>query len=251
MHYTNKHSLRGLLFALLVITLIPWSSQSQGLPPENAPKKASSETSNRYRMALGLHGGLVGVGVDLGYQLNPMLGFRAKYSVVPITQILEYSGYDMPRKMEFSGANLLVDISAKLDHGDFLVDFHPFKNAFRISAGLGLFAKNNIKINAAFLDSTQFGEITFTPDDIGSIGLNWVLNTANPYLGIGFGRPTPKHRIGLGLDLGAFYIGPPKPDILATGMVNRTSEQTPKLQENLKEYQWLPVMSLRFAVALF
>lgn len=61
----------------------------------------------------------------------------------------------------------------------------------------------------------------------------------------------PKNRIGLGLDLGAYYIGPPKPEILATGMVKRTSEQSATLQENLKGYQWLPVLSFRLAVALF
>jgi hypothetical protein len=251
MSYIFNPSLRGLLLTLLVVSFNPWPSHSQGISSKSTPKKSSKEISNRYRMGMGLHGGLVGVGADLGYQFNPMLGVRAKYSVVPIKEILVATGYEMPRKMQFSGANLMVDITAKIDHADLLIDFHPFKNAFRLSAGIGLFAENHIKVNAAFLDSTQFGEITFTPSDIGSIGLNWVLKTANPYLGVGFGRPAPKHRIGLGLDLGAFYIGPPKPEILATGMVNRTSGQSPKLQENLKDYQWLPVMSLRFAVALF
>ncbi|NBV04297.1 MAG: hypothetical protein EBS08_01320 [Cytophagia bacterium] len=74
---------------------------------------------------------------------------------------------------------------------------------------------------------------------------------ANPYVGLGFGRAAPKHRLGLGLDLGAYYIGPPKPEILATGMVKRTSEQSATLQENLKDFQWLPVFSFRLAVALF
>ncbi|MFM7032624.1 MAG: hypothetical protein ACKOX4_08905, partial [Bacteroidota bacterium] len=151
----------------------------------------------------------------------------------------------------FSGANLLVDVTAKLDHADLIVDFHPFRNAFRLSAGLGIFSGNQIKVTANFLDTTKFGEITFTPDDIGSLGLNWVLNTANPYVGLGFGRAAPKNRIGCGLDLGAYYIGPPKPEILATGMVKRTSEQSATLQENLKGYKWLPVLSFRLAVALF
>ncbi|MFM7913148.1 MAG: hypothetical protein ACKO9W_13290, partial [Bacteroidota bacterium] len=128
---------------------------------------------------------------------------------------------------------------------DLIVDFHPFRNAFRLSAGLGIFSGNQIKVTANFLDTTKFGEITFTPDDIGSLGLNWVLNTANPYVGLGFGRAAPKNRIGCGLDLGAYYIGPPKPEILATGMVKRTSEQSASLQENLKGYKWLPVLSFR------
>lgn len=234
-----------------VIVLLPLLGQSQGVSTTNTPQKSSKDVSNLHRLGLGLHGGLIGVGADLGYQFNPMLGIRAKYSIVPISMILETAGYEMPKKMEFSGANLLVDIAANLDHSDLMVDFHPFRNAFRLSAGVGIFARNQIKVNAAFLDSTQFGEITFTPNDIGSIGLNWVLNTANPYLGLGFGRPAPKRRVGLGVDLGAFYIGRPKPEIVATGMVKRTSEQSTLLQENLKDYQWLPVMSLRLAVALF
>ncbi len=247
----NQPILGALFITLFLVALHPLIGQAQGISTTNTPQKSPKEGSNLHRLGLGLHGGLIGVGADLGYQFNSMLGIRAKYSVVPISMVLESAGYGMPQKMEFSGANLLVDVSAKLDHADLMIDFHPFRNAFRLSAGLGIFAGNQIKINAAFMDSTQFGEITFTPNDIGSIGLNWVLNTANPYLGFGFGRPAPKRRIGLGMDLGAFYMGPPKPEILATGMVKRTSEQSTLLQENLKDYQWLPVMSLRLAVALF
>jgi len=246
-------SCRVLLIGFVTLALRPMQGRSQELSAGavSEPMKESSALSSTHKLGIGLHGGLIGVGADLGYQINPMLGVRAKYSVVPIDGVLGASGYEMPKELNFSGANLLVDVTAKLDHADLIVDFHPFRNAFRLSAGLGIFSGNQIKVTANFLDSTKFGEITFTPDDIGSLGLNWVLNTANPYLGLGFGRAAPAKRIGLGIDMGAYYIGPPKPEILATGMVKRTSEQSSTLQENLKSFQWLPVLSFRVAVALF
>ncbi|MFM8514482.1 MAG: hypothetical protein ACKOBI_12230 [Bacteroidota bacterium] len=253
----NKSPLRTLMtlwIGLTLLVLSPIQGQSQEVSAgsnSNSKDKASGTTSTR-RLGIGLHGGLIGVGADLGYQINPMLGVRAKYSALPVDAILGAVGYKMPKELNFKGTNLWVDVvTAKLDHADLIVDFHPFLNAFRLSAGLGIFSGNQIKVTANFLDSTKFGEITFTPDDIGSLGLNWVLNTVNPYVGFGFGRAAPKNRLGLGLDLGAYYIGPPKPEILATGMVKRTSEQSATLQENLKDFQWLPVLSFRLAVALF
>jgi hypothetical protein len=226
---------------------------SQELSAVTAPKdmEKSSALTSTHKLSIGLHGGLIGVGADLGYQINPILGVRAKYSAVPISGILNASGNEMPKELNLSGANLLVDVTAKLDHIDLIADFHPFKNAFRVSAGLGIFSGNQIKVTAALLDTSQFGEITFYPEDIGSLGLDWVLNTANPYIGLGFGRAAPRKRIGLGLDLGTYYTGPPKPEILATGMVTKTSEQSATLQENLKTFRWLPVLSFRLAVALF
>lgn len=252
----NKSPLRTLMtlwigLTLLVLSPIQGQSQEVSAGSNSNSKDKASGTTSTHLLGIGLHGGLIGVGADLGYQINPMLGVRAKYSALPVDAILGAGGYEMPQELNFSGANLLVDVTAKLDHADLIVDFHPFRNAFRLSAGLGIFSGNQIKVTANFLDSTKFGEITFTPDDIGSLGLNWVLNTVNPYVGLGFGRAAPKNRIGCGLDLGAYYIGPPKPEILATGMVKRTSEQSATLQENLKGFQWLPVLSFRLAVALF
>jgi hypothetical protein len=242
-----------LWIGLIVLAVYPSQSRGQEATTTipSVDSKISSNSKSPKKLGLGFHGGLIGVGADLGYQINPMLGVRAKYSTLPVDALLDAVDMDMPQELDFSGANLLVDFTAKLDHADLIVDFHPFRNAFRLSAGLGIFSGNQIKVTANFLDSTKFGEITFTPNDIGSLGLNWVLNTANPYVGLGFGRAAPKHRIGLGLDLGAYYIGPPKPEIIATGMVKRTSEQSATLQENLKGYQWLPVLSFRLAVALF
>ncbi|MFM7913504.1 MAG: hypothetical protein ACKO9W_15095, partial [Bacteroidota bacterium] len=124
----------------------------------NSKDKASGTTST-HLLGIGLHGGLIGVGADLGYQINPKLGVRAKYSALPIDAILGAVGYKMPKELNFSGANLLVDVTAKLDHADLIVDFHPFRNAFRLSAGLGIFSGNQIKVTANFLDSTKFGEI--------------------------------------------------------------------------------------------
>ena len=242
-----------LWIGLTLLVLSPIQGQSQEVSAgsnSNTKDKAFGSTST-HLLGIGLHGGLIGVGADLGYQINPMLGVRAKYSALHVDAILEAVGYEMPKELNFSGANLLVDVTAKLDHADLIVDFHPFRNAFRLSAGLGIFSGNQIKVTATILDSIEFGQIKFTSDDIGSLGLNWVLNTVNPYVGLGFGRAAPKNRIGCGLDLGAYYIGPPKPEILATGMVKRTSEQSATLQENLKGFQWLPVLSFRLAVALF
>jgi len=253
MHKFHFRQVVTLWIGLVVLAISPSRSKGQDASTIS-PSVGSASLSNPKspnKLGLGLHGGLIGVGADLGYQINPMFGVRAKYSVLPVDALLGAGGLEMPQELDFSGANLLVDVTAKLDHADLIVDFHPFRNAFRLSAGLGIFSGNQIKVTANFLDSTKFGEITFTPEDIGSLGLNWVLNTANPYVGLGFGRAAPKHRLGLGLDLGAYYIGPPKPEILATGMVKRTTEQSATLQENLKDFQWLPVFSFRLAVALF
>ncbi|MFM8686236.1 MAG: hypothetical protein ACKODJ_06785 [Bacteroidota bacterium] len=140
----NKSPLRTLMtlwigLTLLVLSPIQGQSQEVSAGSNSNSKDIASGTTSTHMLGLGLHGGLIGVGADLGYQINPKLGVRAKYSALPVDAILGAVGYEMPKKLNFSGANLMVDVTAKLDHADLIVDFHPFRNAFRLSTGLGIF----------------------------------------------------------------------------------------------------------------
>ena len=115
--------------------------------------------------------------------------------------------------------------------GGFTYNWHPYLNTV-------IQAENTL----------TFGGLQLTPENIGivNLGLRW--KTIMPYLGFGFGRPSPKRRVSAGFELGVFYMGKPRIDLAYTGFLETTTidEQVPKVERNMSGYRYLP--SLNFSL---
>jgi hypothetical protein len=71
-----------------------------------------------------------------------------------------------------------------------------------------------------------------------------------PYIGIGLGRATPLHRIGLSADIGTYYRGTPAVDIEGTYLLSNNSLNEAALNDQLKSQVFYPNVSVRLAIRL-
>lgn len=221
------------------------ASSTDATPTDATPMSDS-------RQSIALNFGLQGIGLDYGYKLNDKFSLRGGFMTLPIS----ITDFDY----EFDGTQTAVNANVNFTHISVKADYYPFKNSsFKLIAGFGYFLNNKADATIILTENIYFGEdgdgdgngdFVFTPDDIGriDIGLDWT--DFNPYFGIGFGRTVPNKSVGFGIDLGMFYMGSPDVSVIATGMLEDTSEEEAELEENLSEYAWLPQLNFRLSFRL-
>lgn len=98
----------------------------------------------------------------------------------------------------------------------------------------------------------MFGEILLTPEQVGEMDIELAYGGMAPFLGIGFGRSIPNKRIGLGLEVGSYYIGSPWVNMNASELLepSASAEQEKSLEESFRTLSWLPAVKFRLAVRL-
>ena len=177
-----------------------------------------------------------------------------------------------------SAINSDVKAKATLDffNGKILADYYPWpKRAFHVTAGVYIGKSNLVKVKGNMVDGAKVKNIltivkntggvdyfstpflqgsgyTVTVKDImddvqGSVKINSV----KPYVGIGFGRTTPNRRIGLNVDIGAFYQGTPKITSNNANIQKLIDDKLSGVSDVLKSFPVYPIVSLKLNVKLF
>ena len=186
--------------------------------------------------SLGVRAGTLGLGLEFSYPISQRIGVR-----------LNADSYNYSRTFNQDGID--YDGKAKLKTGSLLLDWYPFANNFRISAGpmyngnkLGLSTPmTTLTINNNTYQAALDGEVVFK---------KYV-----PYAGIGYGRP-----IGTGLsltfDLGVVFQGTPTatlngtcspaPACTATFQSDLKAQEA-SLNDSIKDFRYYPVITLGLA----
>lgn len=136
---------------------------------------------------------------------------------------------------------LVLNADIKMGSIGAIVDFHPFANAFKISAGYSVIM-TELQGTALVKDSVQQGDIMISPQEVGQINIGLTMKPS-AYIGLGFGRAVPRKRLGFTFEVGAYYIKQPTLSFKVTGMLEPTSSQESVLQGNLSGLSWLPVVN--------
>ena len=112
---------------------------------------------------------------------------------------------------------------------------------------------DNREITAAGKPITEYdldGKI-FQPERLGSLSATFKYDQAvSPYLGIGFGDMTRGSRVGFLFDMGMIYVGEPTFEMVGTGMIAHTADWATTMEEGLKTFTWMPVISLGLSIRL-
>jgi hypothetical protein len=151
-----------------------------------------------------------------------------------------------------SFTNKDIDYSGKLKLGavPIALDVYPFKNFFRIGAG--------VFVNLNQVDGTaqpQQGQITinghsYTAAQVGQLNGSVKFKREAPYFGLGIGNPTKQGKHwGFYLDLGALYHGQPEVALSATNailpqLVSDVISQQQKVMDQAKKYTFFPILQL-------
>jgi len=236
-----KKTLLTLSIALLSMQL--WAqapTASPGKVTSTSPIKAKTDSASFVSTPSGSAIGLILSSNGVGLQFAQNLG-GAKMLAVRV------GGMYMPFKLTnleyaFDGTKLLINGEIKLGSIQALVDFHPFKNAFKITGGLA-YMLTDITAVARVKDSVAQGDIMISPDEVGNINVGVKVGPICPYIGIGFGRAVPKSRASFNFEIGGYYITKPQVSFQATGMLSPTSSQEKVLQDNMKGFTFLPMIN--------
>lgn len=170
-------------------------------------------------LALGGKVGTLGPSLELTGYLRENLNLRVGGQYLPFSYDGEES--DVEYEVEARFASVLATL-----------DWFPFENNFRISAGL-LFNNNELDMEGRSTDDdTEIGDTEYTAAEIGTLKGQATFDEYAPYIGIGFGNPVwDDVDLTFSFDFGVVFQGSPDIKLRADG----TASGDPEFQANLRE----------------
>lgn len=213
-----KPKLSLLLVICITASLCPYA-QSQG------------------KKSVNLHLGSQGIGAEFKYNFYKKLSARLGTSIIPVevNNVINLDDFDTEDKF-----------AAKFTNVHLLFDYPFIGQGIRFVAGGAYFIKAKGSIDRTAKAATGFGEITYTPEQLGTLTANIDWKGFAPYAGFAFFRAFPKHRFNITLDMGTYYLSKPKTEFTSTGMLTVDEKGQQQFQSNMSEYRWLPVFQLNF-----
>ncbi|GAB3254742.1 hypothetical protein GCM10027347_15370 [Larkinella harenae] len=213
-----------------------WSSVSaQDTPATPAP------------YSVGLQLGTTGVGVQLARGLNADSRLVGRIGV-------SYFAYDRVFRVKAGEGKLNITPDLVLGIALASVKWHPFKrNQFFLTGGAGYTWRPDVKANVTAEGNVTFGGLQISEENVGVVNAALRWNSALGYAGLGYGRSTPIRRLGFAVELGCYYLGTPTVDLQYTGFLETTTidEQIPVIQNNLRNYRFLPSLQFLVTYGLF
>lgn len=191
--------------------------------------------------SVNLHVGSQGIGAEFKYNFYKKLSARLGTSIVPI---------DMKNVINLDDFDTDDRFSAKFTNVHLLLDYPFIGQGVRFVAGGAYFIKAKGAIDRTAKTNNGLGEITYTPEQLGTLTANIDWKGFAPYAGFAFFRAFPKHRFNITLDMGTYYLAKPKAGFTSTGMLTVDDKSQQQFQSNMDGYRWLPVLQLNFNVKL-
>jgi len=219
---------------LLVMGLVLW--------PLHAAAQ-SSEQSSEHRHALGGKVGTTGIGFEYSYsnEVLPMYGLRAN---------MNFGSYS--RNDTRSG--ILYEGTAKFSSLMLLADAHPYRNGFRLSAGL-MVNRNTGEATGRPVEATfRINGVTYPASAAENVGGELRFQWPSPYFGVGWGAPpTGRATLFYSFDLGVIYqrsslalsatCGPSLPAAECARLQSDLRAQEAKFRKDLIGYRLYPILT--------
>ncbi len=209
--------------------------------------------------SLGISGGLVNVpGFDLAYKFHSHWTARLGYGYLDYG-VTNYK-YDIKSTDAagiVSSKTFLLNAAANFSNISGLIEYGVGpKGRFRLIGGAAYFPKKNFTVSGEMLTEFELSAVTLRPSDLGSGGIEvGFAQKISPYLGFGIGRTTPRRRLNLSIDFGAYYMGDYRIKInVNPGIILKENEENgPIIERNLNARFFnkvLPSGNLRLAYRL-
>lgn len=187
-----------------------------------------------------------GWGGELKYLFNKRFTVRSGYETFKFSRdfVFEENDVDYDATVDFTTGGIFV-----------LGDFNYTRNLY-VSAGV-VFNKFNPVFSGYAVSDIQYGDITIPAEMVGDF--EFTMNPelkASPYASLGvrtfFGK---KKTVNFGTEIGCYYMGAPEIDIVATGLISPTADpahgQKERLENQISQYKFYPVLKFNLAVKLF
>lgn len=223
---------------LIIIVLLPsliYAREKEVLINSDYTEIKKGSFWNKYfDFGAGVQGGIStnGFGIHGAAKLTDMFRVRLGY---------EYMSFHLSDKSYKSGGHL-YSVKPKWKTGGFsmIVDARFYKGFF---ASLGLVnTATDIKMTMKLKNSINFGDIEYTPDEVGEYKLRLKpKNRVAPYLGVGWSTELFKNkRLSFNAEVGTYYIHTLKATATGTNMLslNGNSESMQEVNDELSSMNW-------------
>jgi hypothetical protein len=187
--------------------------------------------------SVNLHLGTQGVGAEFKYNFYKKFSARLGASIVPVEvkNVINLDDFDTDD-----------NFAAKFTNVHLLFDYPLLGQGVRVVAGGAWFVKAKGEISRTAKETTGFNEVTYTPEQLGTLTANADWKGFAPYAGLAFFRAFPKKRLNVTLDAGIYHLPEPKTTFTSTGMLSVDEKSRQQFQNNMNSYRWLPVLQLNF-----
>jgi hypothetical protein len=203
---------------------------------------------------IGVNAGTPGLGLSLGLTLGKKVGVRfTDQSIGAVSSsFASFVSNVSSSDNAYATAVSVRAVSAFLD-------YRPFGDNFTFSVGV---MQPNISLQAGLVAAgTQTYDIGGNPVVFGAGAavygsLKW--NQTAPYIGIGYQPVNLRHHLGIGMDVGAAFIGPPQTTLQASGTFSVNSatlqadlqEEKNSLEQSTRSLDVYPVATVGFYYTL-
>lgn len=182
-------------------------------------------------------------GLELNYAFKPRLAARLSYA---------YLQYKPGFPLTVSDQKLNMNGTVKMSVPALSLVFTPSPSGvFKILGGVAYLTQGKADLLFSAAENYEVHGQTYTPDEVGKI--SYVMDytsTLAPFAALGVGRTIPKKRVGVGLELGSFFLSSPKITLSGTGRMVSMSEEASKIENNTKDWKYWPILNLKINVRL-
>lgn len=195
--------------------------------------------------SLGLNIGTLGGGIELAHAFGERLGFRVSANGLNYDRTQTHDSVDYDAKLQ-------------LESGQLLLDWFPFANNFRLSAG-PMYNGNKLTLDGkpSAGGTFTFNGNTYSASGVASVNGKVDFRKVAPYVGLGYGRPVGKGWSFAG-DLGVLFQGTPRtslsvtcgastPAATCTQLQNDVAAEQNKLDGDMHKFRFYPVASIGLA----
>jgi len=194
--------------------------------------------------SLGATAGTLGVGGEASILVDQSVALRG------LVTDMDFNSSDLIAKFGGSSQDSVDPISMKGLFGAAIVDWHPGKSGWRLSAGMFY---TNLQGSMDWNDGHQIGSQTYSAAQVGTIHVHaQPAKQIAPYLGFGYDTShyiSDGSQLTVSTELGALYTGTPEVSLTADkpGVISAadlSAEQDRLSQDLSKFYYFYPVVSV-------
>jgi hypothetical protein len=193
--------------------------------------------------ALGAKVGSTGLGIEYSYEYGafPMYGLRANVNFGNYSRDETRSGFLFDGQAQFNSVMLLADA-------------HPYRNGFRLSAGLMVNFNKVVADGRPVADTVTINDVAYPAAAVGTASGEVTFRWPSPYFGLGWGA-APGGRAGTfwSFDLGVAYqradialnvaCGPGLPAAECARLQSDVRAQEARFREDLIDYRLYPILT--------
>ena len=192
------------------------------------------------RVGIGVKFGTLGFGVDITGRISDLFSVRASFNGANANDTHDESGIDYDTEVDFGASGLLLDL-------------HPFRNNFRLTAGW-MKNRTGADLLAVPTENITIGDTVYTPAEAGTISGDISFKDSAGYVGFGYGSAARKPgRVRFLLDVGALLQGKAEATLTSSsGLVSPDdlAQEEQELEDDLDNLSFYPVVALGISFRL-